>query len=215
MTAELTMNQIIHAAVRRDVARTEAALRALADGDGERAAAISRGWSHLVAMLREHHQQEDALVWPYLRSEGVDGSLLAAMESEHQALADALTRGTEAVASVVAEPTRAQAVAAAEVVAHSGQVIGDHLDHEERDIEPLIRGRAGSPGWKAVERKFRAGGATRAGNMMAWLQDGATPQVRTALRQTIPPPVLFVLVAAFGRGYRKNVAPVWADAPVR
>ncbi|MGH3448853.1 MAG: hemerythrin domain-containing protein [Nocardioidaceae bacterium] len=209
MAAELSMNQIIHAAVRRDVARTEQALRAFGDNDADRAFAIQRGWAHLVKQLTEHHQQEDAWVWPFLRSEGVDEELLEAMESEHRALAEALASGSGAIGCVVADPTITAATAAADVVAHSGKVIADHLEHEERDIEPVIHQHAQSPRWKAVERKFRSGGIKRAGNMMAWLQDGGPPQVRAALRQTIPPPVLLVLSKAFGRGYHKNVAPVW------
>ena len=45
--AELTMNDIVHAAVRRDLARMEAALRAFPDGDGERARQLQRAWALL------------------------------------------------------------------------------------------------------------------------------------------------------------------------
>lgn len=207
MTAELSMNQIIHAAVLRDVARTEQALRTLPLGDGERARNIQRAWAHLAGQVTEHHEQEDALVWPYLRSQGIDSSLLDAMESEHQGLSTALLAGSDALGRAVAEPS--SAVEAAGVVAESGAVIARHFEHEERDVEPLLKARSEDPGWKAVEKKFRAGGLTRAGNMMAWLQDGGTAEAQSALRQTIPPPVLMVLSKVFGRGYHKNVAPVW------
>jgi len=39
---DLDMNQVSHAAVRHDVARTESALRALPEGDGGRVADIER-----------------------------------------------------------------------------------------------------------------------------------------------------------------------------
>lgn len=203
------MNQIIHAAVRRDVARTEQALRGMRDGDGARAREIKRGWANLVGELKHHHEQEDALVWPFLQSRGVDQGLLETMESEHQALGQALRDGAAALDAVVAEPTTTRALAAADAVAQSGQVIGGHLDHEERDVEPLIRAQAQTPEWKAVERKFREGGLTRGGNMMAWLMDGGSPAAQSALRATIPTPVLFVLSRVFGRGYHKQVAPIW------
>lgn len=209
MAAELSMNQIIHAAVRRDVQRTEKALRALDEGDTERAAAIQGAWAHLVGQLTHHHEQEDALVWPYLREQGVDPGLLSTMESEHQGLSAALRAGTDAVAGVVANPTKAGAGIAAGVVAESGAVIARHFEHEERDIEPQIRQRAQDPGWKAIEKKFREGGLTRAGTLLAWLQDGGSPKAQTALKKTIPPPVLFVFSRVFGRGYHRDVAPVW------
>jgi hypothetical protein len=132
MAADLSMNQIIHAAVRRDVDRTERALRTMSDGDGARAREIQRGWGHLVHQLTDHHQQEDALVWPFLKGRGVDQDLLAAMESEHQALGEALRNGAGAIAGVVTDPSAASAASAADVVAGSGRVITGHLDHEER-----------------------------------------------------------------------------------
>ena len=71
MTGTLSMNQIIHAAVRRDVARTEQALR------GARAtvtlpgrAQIQTAWRNLVRELTHHHEAEDELLWPFLRRAG-------------------------------------------------------------------------------------------------------------------------------------------------
>jgi len=208
MAHELSMNQIIHAAVRRDVARTEHALRAMGDGDGERAREIQRGWAHLVGQLTHHHQQEDALVWPFLKGK-VDQQLLDTMESEHQDLGAALRSGAAALDDLVAEPSAAGAARTAEVVAESGRVITGHLDHEERDVEPVIRQHVETPEWKAVERRFREGGVTRGGNLMAWLQDGGSPDAQAALKSTIPAPVLFVLSRVFGRAYHKEIAPIW------
>jgi hypothetical protein len=45
--------------------------------------------------------------------------------------------------------------------------------------------------------------------MMAWLQDGGSPDAQAALRATIPPPLLFVLGRVFGRRYHKEIAPIW------
>ena len=203
------MNQIIHAAVRRDLSRTEQGLRDLREGDSARAGQLRLAWAQLVGQLTEHHTKEDELVWPFLRSKGVDQSLLDAMESEHQALGDALREGARALDTVVADPSAATAAAAADVVGHSREVISGHLDHEERDVEPIIRDYHEDPGWKQVEKGFREGGAAHAGTMMAWLQDGGSPQAQAALRATIPPPVLFVLSRVLGRRYHKEIAPIW------
>jgi hemerythrin-like domain-containing protein len=207
--AELTMNQVIHAAVRRDVARTEQALRSLRDGDRERAGQIRAGWAHLVDQLRNHHESEDALVWPYLRSVGADESLLQAMEAEHEAMATALASASEAVGRVADDPTAATAGAAADAVAQTAEVINRHLEHEERDAEPLVRAREHDPAWKAVEKQLRPGRLTDAGAALAWMQDGAGPRELASLRATIPPPVLFVISRVFGRGYTRSIAPIW------
>jgi hypothetical protein len=50
----------------------------------------------------------------------------------------------------------------------------------------------------------------RGGRFFAWLLDGAGPDERAAVSGTVPGPVLKLLTGIFGRGYRKNVAPVWS-----
>ena len=50
---------------------------------------------------------------------------------------------------------------------------------------------------------------TDAGDALAWMQDGAGERERTALRATIPGPVLAVMTTVFGRRYRREVAPTW------
>jgi hypothetical protein len=41
------------------------------------------------------------------------------------------------------------------------------------------------------------------------MQDGAGPAERAALRATVPGPVLFLIGRAVGRGYHREIAPVW------
>ena len=91
----MSMNQIIHAAVRRDVARTEQALRALGDGDTARAREVQVAWRNLVRELTHHHEAEDEHVWPFLRSRGFEPMLLEQMEAEHVAMKTALASVSE------------------------------------------------------------------------------------------------------------------------
>ena len=124
-----------------------------------------------------------------------------------QAMSQALAEGTVAVDR--AATGQGSASDAAGVIAGAAQVINNHLDHEEADVEPLLAARHDDPGWKEIEKKFREGGPVRGGVMMAWLQDGGDDDALSSLRATIPPPVLFLLSHVFGRGYHRNVAPVW------
>src|SRR5687768_15587962 len=101
--ATMSMNKIIHAAVRRDVTRTEQALRGLPDGDGERARQVQRAWQHLVKELTHHHEAEDSLAWPFLLSRGVDPDLMATMEGEHGAMRDALAAASRAIDGLVVD----------------------------------------------------------------------------------------------------------------
>lgn len=206
---QLTMNQVIHGAVRRDLARTAAALQAFAEGDRDRAAGLTRAWQNLSRELVHHHESEDALIWPYLRKVGVDEGLVSAMESEHGAMHEALEAASGAMASLAVSASAADAQTAYDAVVHAQQVAGDHLDHEERELEPQLHPHMEDPEWKAVEKQLRAGSPVRAGWFFAWLLDGADPVHETYLRSMIPAPVVLILSRLLGRGYHRSIAPVW------
>ena len=182
----MTMNRLIHSAVRRDLARIEGGLRGLQDGDRARADLIQRTWDNLKSQLTRHHEGEDTYVWPWLQTLGVDPDLLAAMESEHEALA------------------------AAEVVARTRGVVDQHLAHEEGELEPLLVPHVDSPGWKDVEKKLRGSSPVQAGRFFAWVQDGASAEELTYLHSVVPGPVLLVLGRGLGRGYSSKIASAWS-----
>lgn len=207
--ATMSMNQIIHAAVRRDVSRTEQALRALREGDVARARQLQTAWRNLVRELTHHHESEDELIWPFLISRGFSAELTAAMEEEHVAMKAALADAERAIDEVVAEPTASRARAAADTVSRSSTVINDHLEHEESDVEPLLARFEDDAEWKAVAKRLRPAGLADTGSALAWMQDGAGRRELAAMRENIPPPVLALVSKAFGRRYRREVAPTW------
>jgi hypothetical protein len=209
MTGNLSMNQIIHAAVRRDVARTGQALRGVRDGDGARAREIQTAWSNLVRELTHHHEAEDELLWPFLQSRGVELSLLEQMEAEHVAMKTALADVTSSIEALVAAPTAANATAAADEVSRAEVVINGHLEHEERDVEAPMGNLEDDPEFKELAKKLRPASIVDAANALAWMQDGAGERERTALRSTIPGPVVTVLTKVLARRYNREVAPVW------
>ena len=163
MDAELSMNRLIHAAVRRDLVRIEGGLRTMPAGDRARAEELQATWDNLRAQLTRHHEGEDTHIWPWLESVGVDPELLATMESEHEGLARALRECAQAIGVATSTAARADAQSAAEVVARARGVVDRHLEHEELELEPLMHAQLGTPGWKAVERKLRAASPVEAG----------------------------------------------------
>lgn len=203
------MNQIIHAAVRRDVARTEQALRTLRDGDGDRARQVQVAWRNLVLELTHHHEAEDDILWPFLLERGVDADLLHQMESEHAAMKEALSSASAAIDSVVSTPRTAAATTAADVVARASTVINDHLAHEERDVEAPLGNLEDDPEFKALSKKLRPASMVDAANALAWMDDGAGQRERAALRATIPAPVVAILTKLVARRYQREVAPTW------
>lgn len=209
MTGKMSMNQIIHAAVRRDVARTGQALRGLREGDAERAREIQTAWRNLVRELTHHHEAEDELLWPFLQARGVELSLLEEMEAEHVAMKTALASVSTSLEAVVAAPTTTHATAAADEVDRAEVVINGHLDHEERDVEAPMGDLEDDPEFKELAKKLRPASIVDAANALAWMDDGAGPRERTALRSNIPGPVVAVLTKVVARRYNREVAPVW------
>jgi hemerythrin-like domain-containing protein len=206
----MTMNRVIHEAVRRDLRRLHAALGEVDDGDTARAGQLQRAFANLRRELTLHHEGEDQLIFPFLArvEDGVDDQL-AAMEDEHQAMAVALARTDGAMTRYAATGSSADAAAARESVARTQEVVDRHLAHEETDVEPLVARHEDSPEWKAVEKQLRRRPAAQIGSFFAWLQDGMSDEGRTYLRSTVPPPVTYVFTRVGGRAYRRRIAPTW------
>ena len=86
----MTMNRLIHQAVRRDLERLVRALEDFTEGDRGRAQGLARAFANLRAELTHHHEGEDRWVWPMLATAGVESDLLSSMEAEHQSMSQAL-----------------------------------------------------------------------------------------------------------------------------
>ena len=212
MTAQstpMTMNRVIHGAVRRDLDRLAAALDSFPAGNQARARDLERAYANLRRELTHHHEAEDTYVWPMLSKVGVDANLLHTMESEHHAMADALAETGDAMTTLARTGSAANAAAARESVTRTRAVVDRHLDHEEAELEPQLAPHLESPEWKAVEKQLRKLPPGVIGQYFAWLTDGMTEEHRAYFRGTIPPPVVYVFSHLLGRTYHKEVAPVW------
>jgi hemerythrin-like domain-containing protein len=205
----MSMNKVIHAAVRRDLNRLDVALDTFPAGDVSRAAELERGYAFLQAQLTHHHEDEDRLIWPALDELGVDRLLLDEMESEHHAMSEALAETATTMVAFTRKPDAASAQEALASVRRTRTVVDRHLDHEEQELEPALAQHLESPEWKSVEKQLRKQPIGDAGVFLAWIQDGMESDARTYLRSTIPPPVLAIVPALFGRSYKRDVAPVW------
>jgi hemerythrin-like domain-containing protein len=212
MTESLTMNQVIHGAVRRDLDRLATALELLRDGDRDRARGLERAFRNLHVQLTNHHEGEDRHVFPMLQTFGVDAPLIEAMESEHQAMSAALSDTAATMGSLARSGSAADAAAARESVVHTRSVVNSHLGHEEDELEPQLRPHLESPEWKAVEKKLSRQPPGVAGRFFAWLTDGMSDEHRAYLKATVPTPVVTVLARVFGRQYYRDVAPVWQQS---
>jgi Hemerythrin HHE cation binding domain len=184
--ADLTIMLAAHAAFRRDLVHLAHSTTAN-QPDPARRAAIQAGWQTFKRQLHLHHTAEDTIIWPALRQRLSHSdhaqSVLAAMEEEHQLIDPLLA----AVDAEFAEPDGSGLGDATDALASQ---LTAHLTHEERDGLPLIGVALTAPEWRAVGFKIaRSNGLSEAGEMFAWLADGAAEDTAKATIATLPPPV--------------------------
>lgn len=205
----MSMNKVIHAAFRRDLDRFEGALTTFPAGDQHRANQLGAAWENFDLQLTDHHEGEHEIAWPALAQVGVTAEMLAQMDAEHVVMAKALERARGAMAVFRSSPGNGEAEAALAAIRQLKQATIEHLDHEERELEPVYLQNGDSPAIKEMGRKFAKVSPARGGQFFAWVTDGASAEERAAIGSTVPGPVLKVLVGLFGRNYRKQVAPAW------
>jgi hypothetical protein len=205
----MSMNKIIHAAFRRDLDRFIGALETFPAGDSARAARLGRAWDNFDAQLTDHHEGEHAIAWPHLERAGVSRQLLDEMDAEHHVMADALDRARPAMQGLREEASADRAAAALVALRDLRTATLTHLDHEEGELEPFYLEHADHPEITAMGREFGRRSPSFAGRFFAWVTDGATPEQEAAIKGNVPGPVFSVINGIWGRGYRKDIAPVW------
>jgi hypothetical protein len=206
---EISMNKVIHSAVRRDLNRFISALSTAVPGDTTRANQLNTAWVNFDDQLTRHHQDEHAIAWPALEQVGVSKELLASMDAEHDTMAKALSEARTAMAAYGRTAGAQEAQAALAAVQGLQAVTIKHLDHEEAELEDVYMSKRDTPEIKAMGRAFGKVSPATGGRFFAWVLDDAGPDERAAISRDVPGPVITIIGGVFGRGYRKNIAPVW------
>jgi hemerythrin-like domain-containing protein len=210
MSEHQTLNTVVHAAFRRTITRFDGALAAFPDGSQPRADQLKRAWDFFEEELHHHHGYEEKYFWPALQQTDADLSAVAELDQEHEAMRQALQAATKEMATLALKPNSQNAVTARAAVARLGEVLLDHLAHEERDLEPISAAYQDSAPMQAALKQVKKAHFKSMGNFVEFLQDGASEADRAAIRKELPAPVIFLFGKLAGRRYRRTIAPVWA-----
>jgi hemerythrin-like domain-containing protein len=206
----LNMNDVVHAAVRRDFVRLRAALAAVSVDDVDRVRDLRAAWEFIWGELHHHHVIEDRFVWPYVLQHGLlPADLIEQMEAEHQRMAVACGRLSVAFLDFLEKPSQARLLALRSSLEHAVQTADEHLIHEERDVMPALDDHWDAKSWRPVERQIRKVNPQLAGGMFAWLMDTDDEKVLAAIRAKFPQALLWTMSHVFGRAYHRTVAPAW------
>ena len=182
----MSMNKVIHAAFRRDLDRFLSALARFRDGDAARAEQLGRAWDNFDFQLTKHHEGEHEIAWPALAQVGVtraddrpDGRRARGDGRAAVGRARVDDRAADA-------PTAANAQTARTAMDELKTVTNEHLDHEERELEPVYQAKKDDPAIKEMGKKFSKVPPKEGGVFFAWLTDGVSPEAVASIDATIP-----------------------------
>jgi iron-sulfur cluster repair protein YtfE (RIC family) len=185
--ADLTIMIAAHEALRRDLVGLAHAAGDAGRGGPARREAVDRGWEVFQRQLHIHHTAEDELIWPALRERLAHSdaarSVLDAMEDEHHQIDPLL----DAVNRAMARPDGG-AGERGDTVDMLTMALHGHLAHEERAALPLIGTALTAAEWRGVGRRIGVQNLRHAGEMFAWMLDGAEPEQAAAAVHELPPP---------------------------
>lgn len=179
---DMTTMFTIHDAFRRDLVE----IARVADHQGSPRLQSQRGWELFKKFLSVHHQTEDNVVWPVLRTHikaDPDGvAVVDELEAEHSAI-ETWFAAIDAALGYQDE----NGSPLAEYVAELATTLRAHLAHEETDGLALIDEFLTPEEWQAFAREHGARLINDAPTYVPWLLDGADSAVMASFLGAIPP----------------------------
>jgi iron-sulfur cluster repair protein YtfE (RIC family) len=145
--ADPRINAVVHNALRRDLARTRAALRAPERLPDAQRVAVAEHLVWMTEFLHMHHGAEDRL-WTLIRRRNPDaGPLLDQMAADHSRISPQIDRLCGAATNYRADgsPEALQSLASA-VDALEVELL-PHLRREEDEIVPIVAGTLTRAQW--------------------------------------------------------------------
>ncbi len=214
MTIETRMNGIIHAALRRDLDRLALLLGQPEDLTDTRLRALGNHARWLMDVLHEHHSGEDDRLFPIIRRNNPGtAELLDAMASEHEAIAEAV-HALEAAGAKAEAGVHDAATSLRDAVAGLRTVLDPHLEHEERDLNPLVPQSVTEAEWAAFERSNTEG---RKPPELAfrghWIIDNLDDEGVAVVTGLVPAVPRFLMLRLLGGPYRRRREELWGGTP--
>ena len=213
MDSQLDMSMMfaMHDALRRELVQVARIARRTDDNPGQLLRA-ALGWELFKKFLLVHHQSEDDLLWPALRTNvaGQPGrlALTDALEAEHAVIEPLLT----AIDAAAADPDYGYQ-RFGDIVDELITKLTAHLAHEESDGLPLIDAALTEQQWQHFAQVHAERIAGDAPTYMPWLLNGASPQTLDAVLGKFPPPLLTAFREQWGPKYA--ALDTWPAVPER
>lgn len=157
MTADTTDMLAVHDCFRHQFARLPIMVKAVGEGDAERAAVVGGHVQFMATFLHAHHSSEDLIVWPLLLERAPeDAALVATMREEHAELEGLVGKAAAQAAEWSASPGHQERAGLHTTLIALERALLHHMAQEEQEVLPLVAEHLSEEEYAAVGAHSRA-----------------------------------------------------------
>jgi iron-sulfur cluster repair protein YtfE (RIC family) len=198
---DITDYRVVHRAMTIDLDRLAVAAAELVEHhDNRRLRAFRRYLRGVSHEIESHHHVEDEHVWPVVAAAAGAHAALVALTEEHEHLDPLLHRAS----ALVSRPRATSELAS--VLREIADLLARHVEHEERDLFPLLEEFVRVEDYTHLQERFRSNLRPRMlPFVLPWAVRHATPAERTAMVGEAPWPLRLIL-SLFEPGFRSQEA---------
>jgi len=211
-TAEMVF---VHNSFRQQFGALPGLVRAVPDGDVERATVVVDFLAELTTSLHHHHEGEDELMWPLLLERApLDSALILAMEEQHERIAELYRRAEENAATFGRAADLDSGAELADTLAELDAALTEHLHDEEVHILPLVEQVMTVAQWEALGERGRAGiPKDRQLVFLGFLLNANTPERGREFLRSMPAPARIAWKLMGRRMFAKEYRRIYGTDP--
>ncbi len=200
----------IHDTIRRAIRDAPGQIKAVSDGDTERARRVADYLSEVFWLLQVHHEGEDELLYPLLEERlPQHKELFARMEAQHASVSTGLEHAAHATERFGASASAADGRVAADACESLLVPISEHLLEEEVNVLKLASRVVSAPEWGALP----VHALSQYRGERVWLPFGLalepmSHKMRDNLLSHLPPPVLAMWAEGGSDAFEEEMAAI-------
>lgn len=144
----------VHHVFRRSLTEMPAFIGAARAGDAARVRQLAEHLGMVLDALHHHHSGEDELIWPLLLDRvPLQATLVAAMQSQHAAVADGVERARQLTDQWGHTADPALGTQLTRTLTELSAPLFAHLDEEEARLVPIICNHLSAEEWDQLRRQ--------------------------------------------------------------